>query len=349
MQVKKYILFLLFAAVTIHSYAQLTVSAGNDKTICPGANTIIGGSPTAGGGLPPYTYTWTPTTGLSASNVANPTASPSVNTTYTVTVKDDTGAVRADAMILTINVIANINAGRDTSICEGISASIGSSSNPSGIAYSWSPGTTLDDSTSTTPVSSPTVTTTYTLTATVAGCPPRTDNVKVIVIPTPPINAGMDTTIMEGAVAHLHASGGFFYAWGDGPTLTYIYNENADAEPTETTTYHLYGTDATNECPGYDDITVFVTASDQVVIYNTFTPNFDGNNDTWYIGNIYKYPDNTVEVYNRYGKQVYKAKSYLNNWDGKAYGEELPSGTYFYILDLGHGLGTFHGTVTIIK
>ncbi len=349
MRIKKYIFFLLFASVTMHGYAQLSASAGNDKNICPGANTIIGGSPTAAGGLPPYTYTWAPTTGLSASNIANPTASPSVNTTYTVTVKDDTGSVRTDAMVLTINVIANINAGRDTSICEHVTASIGSPANPSGVTYSWSPGSTLDDSTSITPISSPATTTTYTLTATVAGCPPRTDNVKITVIPTPPINAGMDTTITEGAVAHLHASGGAFYAWGDGPTLTYIYNESADAEPTVTTTYHLYGTDPTNTCPGYDDITVFVTPSDQVVIYNTFTPNFDGNNDTWYIGNIYKYPDNTVEIYNRYGKQVYKTRSYLNNWDGKAYGEELPSGTYFYILDLGHGLGTFHGTVTIIK
>ena len=52
----------------------------------------IGGSPTASGGFAPYTYNWTPSTGLSSSTVANPTASPTVTTTYTVTVTDSLGA-----------------------------------------------------------------------------------------------------------------------------------------------------------------------------------------------------------------------------------------------------------------
>lgn len=349
MPIRRPILFFLFACLTASGYAQLTASAGNDKTICPGASTIIGGSPTAGGGLPPYSYSWLPATGLTGANTANPTAAPAGTITYTVTVKDDTGAVRSDEMTVFINVISTISAGRDTSICEDASASIGSAANPPGIAYSWSPGSTLDDSTSITPVATPTSTTTYTLTATTAGCPAKTDEVKIKVISTPPVNAGPDTIIQEGAVAHLHASGGSQYAWGDGPTLNYIYSANADAEPVETTTYHLYGTDPTGECPGYDDVTVFVMPNDEVVIYNTFTPNGDGNNDTWYIGNIQKYPDNTIEIFNRYGKQVYKTRAYLNTWDGKAYGEELPSGTYFYVVDLGPGYKTYHGTVTIIK
>jgi hypothetical protein len=40
------------------------------------------------GGLPPYTYSWTPTTGLSATNIANPTASPTSTTQYQVVVTD---------------------------------------------------------------------------------------------------------------------------------------------------------------------------------------------------------------------------------------------------------------------
>lgn len=348
MLIKRSILFVLFAVVTLSAQAQFTANAGTDRTICPGTSTTIGGTPTATGGLPPYTYSWTPTTGLTGSTTANPTASPGSNITYTVTVKDDTGAVRTDAINVFINAVSTITAGRDTSICKDASASIGSAGNPPGIAYSWSPGSTLDDSTSTTPVATPSVSTTYTLTATTSGCAPKTDQVRITVIPPPPINAGLDTTIFEGATAHLHGSGGAQYAWGDGNTLNYIYSANADAEPIETTTYHLYGTDPTGECPGYDDVTVTVIPSDEVVIYNTFTPNGDGNNDTWYIGNIQKYPDNTIEVYNREGKQVYKTRSYLNTWDGKAYGQELPAGTYFYVLNLGPGFKTYHGTITII-
>lgn len=350
MRLKRYILLFLLAFATSYSHAQFTANAGNDKTICPGVGIPLGGTPTASGGLPPYTYSWSPAAGLSATNTANPIATPTVNTTYTVTITDDTGAVRTDAAIIFLNPISYINAGRDTSICENSSASIGSSSNGAGVIYSWSPGATLNDSTSPTPISSPGISSvTYTLTATATGCAPKTDQVRITVIPTPNIYAGPDQTIEEGENAILHAGGGCCYAWGNTPDITYLYSSECNVEPIVTTTYYLYGTDMSNTCPGYDSVKVFVEPGDDVVIYNTFTPNGDGNNDTWYIGNIQKYPDNKVNVYNRYGKLVYKASSYFNTWDGKAYGEELPSGTYFYDLDLGPGNEKYHGTITIVK
>ncbi|MCW3071409.1 MAG: hypothetical protein JWO44_1299 [Bacteroidetes bacterium] len=351
MLIKRCLVFLVCISAGISCFGQFNASAGNDKVICPGFGVVVGGSPTASGGLAPYTYSWQPTTGLSASNTANPTATPTADISYTVTVTDDTGAVRTDVAIVYINPITYVTAGRDTSICVNSSASIGSGANNyPGITYSWSPGSTLDDSTSGAPVSSPGLSSvTYTLTATTAGCPPKTDRVTVTVIPTPPINAGPDTTIQEGAVAILHGSGGAAYAWGNTPEIMYIYSASCDVEPVVTTTYYLYGTDPTGKCPGYDDVTVFVEANDEVVIYNTFTPNNDGNNDTWYIGNIYKYPDNQLEVYNRYGKLVYKTSGYANTWDGRVSGEELPAGTYFYDLDLGPGTTKHHGTLTILR
>ena len=113
-------------------------------------------------------------------------------------------------------------------------------------------------------------------------------------------------------------------------------------------TYYLYGTDNSNTCPNYDSVIVTVIPNDELVFYNTFTPNNDGNNDTWYIGNVYKYPNNKLEIYNRNGKLVYKASSYVNNWDGHAFGERLPAGTYFWVFELGDGKGKKHGDVTII-
>lgn len=350
MRTGKSVFLIILCFLSQNLFAQFTADAGNDKTVCPGLGITIGGSPTANGGLPPYTYSWQPTSGLTGANTENPTANPSSSISYTVTVTDDTGAVRTDVMTVYLNSISTVTAGRDTSICENSNALIGSFSNPSGIIYSWSPGSTLNDSTIAAPTSYPVSTSvTYTLTATTAGCPPKTDNVRVNVIPTPPINAGPDVTIQEGEVAILTASGGYFYAWGNGPTLNYIYSESCDAEPIITTTYYLYGTDESNTCPGYDEVTVFVEPNDEVVIYNTFTPNGDGNNDFWYIGNIYKYPDNILEVYSRYGKLVYRTTAYANNWDGRVSGTEIPAGTYFYNLDLGNGSPKHHGTITIIK
>ncbi len=73
-----------------------TAHAGEDKLVCPLGNTSIGEPAT--GGTPPYTYEWSPATGLSAVNVFNPTASPSAPTEYVVKVTDDNGCIDYDTV-----------------------------------------------------------------------------------------------------------------------------------------------------------------------------------------------------------------------------------------------------------
>jgi hypothetical protein len=80
------------------------VDAGPDQTITSGGSTVIGGSLTASGGIPPYNYSWTPTTGLNDSTLANPTASPTSTTTYTVTVTDNKGCTGSDSMTLSVQL-----------------------------------------------------------------------------------------------------------------------------------------------------------------------------------------------------------------------------------------------------
>ncbi|MCG8880861.1 T9SS type B sorting domain-containing protein [Tenacibaculum finnmarkense] len=67
-----------------------------------------------------------------------------------------------------------------------------------------------------------------------------------------------------------------------------------------------------------------------------FSPNGDANNDTWVIQNIDRYPNNTVKVFNRWGKKVYYKKGYQNTWDATATdtGTKLPVGSYIYIINL---------------
>lgn len=337
---------------TISGSAQfLTVDAGPDVLLCPGNNSIIGGSPTAAGGLPPYTYSWSPATGLSSDSSPNPVASPTDNISYTLTVTDDTGAVQTDIINITMAYISLVNAGDPIDFCRDESGTIGNTYNVTGqgVNYSWAPSTGLNDTTLPRPTADPTETIVYTLTATMAGCPPKIDSVTVTVIQPPPIFAGNDTTIKEGERLTLHASGGFNYEWY-GINLMYNTTADPDAEPIYSTTYIVYGTDAEKRCHAYDTIAVFVTPSDDVVFYNTFTPNADGNNDTWYIGNITKYPNNRLEIYNRNGKLVFKQHGYDNLWDGKSYlGETLPATTYYYIMDLGNNAGVYKGTVSIVK
>ncbi|WP_276381305.1 gliding motility-associated C-terminal domain-containing protein [Flavobacterium sp. H4147] len=87
-----------------------------------------------------------------------------------------------------------------------------------------------------------------------------------------------------------------------------------------------------------------------VVIYNAISPNDDGKNDSFLIENISKFPDNEVEIYNRWGVKVFGTKSYNESdnmfrgySDGRVTvnrGEKLPTGTYFYILKYNNGTKT---------
>ncbi|MBF4515358.1 gliding motility-associated C-terminal domain-containing protein, partial [Flavobacterium sp. ANB] len=81
-----------------------------------------------------------------------------------------------------------------------------------------------------------------------------------------------------------------------------------------------------------------------LTVYNEFTPNSDGANDLFRIDCIESYPNNELKVYNRYGALVYSQKKYENDWDGTANvsgvinrGDMLPTGTYFYVIDIGDG------------
>lgn len=71
-----------------------------------------------------------------------------------------------------------------------------------------------------------------------------------------------------------------------------------------------------------------------VVIPNAFTPNGDGINDIWNIKSIEAYPKCIVSVYSRYGTLIYQSKGYPRSWDGTNNGTPVPTGTYYYIINL---------------
>jgi gliding motility-associated-like protein/uncharacterized repeat protein (TIGR01451 family) len=82
-----------------------------------------------------------------------------------------------------------------------------------------------------------------------------------------------------------------------------------------------------------------------------FSPNGDGINDLFIIRGIFYFPENSIVIFNRWGNKVYEADPYINTWDGRSIrglrvgGDELPTGTYFYVLDLGDGTPVFKGTI----
>ena len=94
--------------------------------------------------------------------------------------------------------------------------------------------------------------------------------------------------------------------------------------------------------PNYLDSDLIVLEN-EVEVFNVITPNDDGIHDVLTIRGIQNYPNNTIKIYNRWGVLVYATKAYNNDsnyFDGTSEGRatiandnQLPVGTYFYILD----------------
>ncbi|MCB0793758.1 MAG: gliding motility-associated C-terminal domain-containing protein, partial [Flavobacteriales bacterium] len=87
-----------------------------------------------------------------------------------------------------------------------------------------------------------------------------------------------------------------------------------------------------------------------LTIPDAFSPNGDGVNDTYVIDNLEYYPNNSIQVFNRWGSKVLDRSPYNNDWDGKSenslnWGEQLPESTYYYVLDLGNGTDAYTGFI----
>lgn len=326
----------------------MVINPGNPQTVCSGDSVILGGNPTASGGTAPYTFSWAPATNMNNPADSNPHVKVTTTTTYTVTVIDNSGNRQIDSVTITVDPVVNVTAGPDATICfYDDSATIGLPSNPAADTYVWSPSTGLSCPTCPTTVAKPSSTTTYTLNANDGTCS-NTSTVTVTVLPPPVVTATSPVTIHRGESVTLGVNGLVSnFTWTPNSTLTGGNTATPTATPNTTTTYTVIGRDA-NGCLGFDTVTVDVINDSLLIFYNTFTPNGDGINDTWYIGNIDLFPNNEVVVYNRYGKVVYRANGYLNQWNGTSLGTNLPDATYYYLVYTGTGQ-TYKGSITIIR
>jgi gliding motility-associated-like protein len=136
------------------------------------------------------------------------------------------------------------------------------------------------------------------------------------------------------------------YYWSPATGLNNNTIEDPTASPVVATTYTLTVTTAEG-CTASADVTVIVLQ--QVVIPNAFTPNGDGVNDLWDILHLDEYPNCTVDIYSRAGQRVFHSIGYGKPWEGKYNGSYLPTGAYYYVIDLKSGGQKFSGEVTIIK
>ncbi|WP_150452087.1 Calx-beta domain-containing protein [Arenibacter lacus] len=97
-------------------------------------------------------------------------------------------------------------------------------------------------------------------------------------------------------------------------------------------------------------VTVASRSNDECgFLFNLISPNGDGKNDRLHINCIDDFPNNTLQIYDRYGNEVFATSQYNNTWMGTGKKGDLPKGTYFYILDLGDGTAVKKGWIQIIR
>ena len=276
-------------------------------------------------GAAPYTYLWS--NGATTKNLLNVPEGD-----YSVTITDSWGCtesasahVGADLLGLSGNVTGISCYGMaDGSITVSVSSGSGSYS------YSWNTGAvgstlsglgagdyTVDVTDDVTGCSE---SATYTLTA--------PDSISIIATV---VNDTCTTVAADGRIT-LDVSGGtapYAYEWSEGSSSPELVNLGAGLYTVEVTDDNgckqsWSGAVAAPEC----DFTLD--------IFNVITPNGDGANDTWVIQGLEFYPENEVQVFDKWGDQVFEKKGYDGSWSGTKgmNGPLLPDGTYFYLIRL---------------
>jgi len=162
------------------------------------------------------------------------------------------------------------------------------------------------------------------------------DDVSVIELPFQA--AGSNTTICAGDSTQIGsaADSNFTYKWfpEEGLRLKDSTNTQPWVKPTQTTIYYLTVQDSAG-CSTTDSVVITICQTEiqipTIQIPNIITPNNDGKNDAFYIGNLPE--QSNLTIFNRWGKTVYHSLNYQNNWEAA----DVVSGTYYYLLTLPDG------------
>ncbi len=328
---------------TIASPTNPTGSASSD-TICVGEQVTITGSGSGGG----VTYNvYSTLTGSSWLGVTPYTVSPIVTSTYFIDADNGTcmNAGGRQPVTVVVNPVPSVTVTPDATICPTDMVTLVATG---GGTYQWSTGSTNDSITV-----SPLVDTTYSVVVTNSFNCTSTDSVSITLLSSSITNAEDDsTTVRTNQDTTVDIA---INDVGDPTTivvlseanhgtdtiingvLTYRSDENYVGR--DTIIYQICDGICTSLC---DTAIVYLTVERDLLIPEFFSPNGDNMNDNFVILGLEKYPDNSIKIFNRWGNMVFQEAPFNGTWDAVSDGSligstNLPSGTYYYILDLGDG------------
>ncbi|ATL47350.1 hypothetical protein COR50_09305 [Chitinophaga caeni] len=288
--------------------------------------------------------------------LAMPVANPDIDTVYYVTATNDYGCTKTDSVRVSVSQPFTVQAS-DVDICEGESAQLQASG---AVSYSWSPASSLSNSTIPDPVAHPIADTRYTVIGYGSdNCFTARAEALVRVHPTPKVNLGPDLVIPAGNPYTLQANGNDIANWEWSPStdLSCTYCSSTVLTPRSDQTISvrvssIYG------CEASDEVNVkIICQADNIFVPNTFSPNGDGRNDIFYPRGRGIRAVKIFRVFNRWGQMVFErsnvpADDPTYGWDGKYNGKSLEPDVFVYYLELICDTGenfVMKGNVTVLR
>ncbi len=286
------------------------------------------------GGSPPYIYQWLDNNLDTIIGETDTIISDLLPGNYTISITDDIGCTHSEEFVISSLSSLIADAGNDTSYCQGYGPAV-FVGNGNGVNSLWtdilgnilSLGDTLI-------IDAPVGNMGYIYQISDGICT-SSDTAYAVVLATPIVDAGPDLEIiLEESImigGDPTAADGSIFAWIPSESLDDSTLANPTANPSENTIYVVYVEDI-NTCVSSD--TMVVVVKPKFIPNNGFTPNGDGVNDVWIIGDLSKFPNVEVSLFNRWGQLLFSSKGYTEPWDGMYSGKLVPVGTYYYVIDL---------------
>lgn len=243
------------------------VTTNNDATICEGTQVQL---TTTGAAA----YSWSPATGLSNPNVANPIATPLTTTEYIVTGTTTNNCTAKDTVLITVNPKPIVTITNDTTICQNASVQLLATG---GTSYVWTPAGSLSNPAIANPVATPATNTKYFVTVTNAANCSTIDSVSIDVraVNNFTVNPPVDVCLLN--TVQLNASGGDVYNWSPAASLDNPAIANPFASPLSTTPYSVTITDTV--CNNTATLSTTVTVLPLPVITASSSNDIDCSNN----------------------------------------------------------------------
>ncbi|NBV13973.1 MAG: hypothetical protein EBS07_07895 [Sphingobacteriia bacterium] len=353
---------------TIIQYPTLTGYIELDTFVCAGDTNLIE-TGYGGGDGGPYTFNWSPPTEISSTTVPEPLVFPTQSTTYTLSLSDGCGQVLTFEHPIGVYPLPAPPITYGDTVCTGNAAYLQGFPTDSSHWVNWFNyptrqeqyfpiATAIDFNT---PILTNSTTYWVSTEDTLRCRSPRIPiSVLVNPLPLPDFTANPRELFLPNAITQFSAlpllnPGAPVVSWywnlgnGEYALDSTLVMQYADTGKYEVSLAVIDANGCYNQVrrPGM----IIVTKPLNLNIPNAFTPNGDGNNDFFYVQTkMLKYFQ--IEIFDRWGKLLYRSIDQNFRWDGAVNGEGLPEGVYVYNII---GTDTYNqgvsqqGTVTLIR